>query len=151
MVKRSWNALLWIGFLLVVAAPVSYFLFFVRFPVTRDVPWAPLPMFAAGLAAIALGAKRALREPWMYRGRIAGPILMVLGVAVCGLFVVGMFVAARRLPASGGAPRVGQAAPDFTLPDQDGGEVTLSKLFRPDSGAAAAPRAVLLIFYRGYW
>ena len=151
MMKRRWNALLWSGLLLVLAAPVSYLFFFVRFPATRDIPWAPLPILGAGLASVAIGLRRAFREPGLYRGRVAGPILMVVGVAVCGLFVFGMFIQARRLPASSGAPRVGQAAPDFTLPDQDGHEVTLSKILGTEAGAAAVPRAVLLIFYRGYW
>jgi hypothetical protein len=149
--KRSWNLLIWIGFLLVLAAPFSYLFFFVRFPVTRDVPWAPLPIFGAGLVAIAIGMRRAFHDPALHRGRIAGPILMILGAGVCGLFVFGMFYEARQLPASSGAPRLGQAAPDFTLPDADGHDVTLSKLLEPEAGAAAVPRAVLLIFYRGYW
>ncbi len=149
--KRRGNVLLWSGSLLVLAAPFSYFAFFVRFPATRDVPWAPLPIFAAGLISIAIGVRRAFRQPGRYRGRIGGPILMILGIAVCGLFVFGMFYQARQLPASYGAPRVGQRAPDFTLPDEDGHDVTLSKIFEAEEGAAAVPRAVLLIFYRGLW
>jgi thioredoxin-dependent peroxiredoxin len=37
---------------------------------------------------------------------------------------------------------VGQAAPDFTLPDQNGKAVKLS---------AARGHKVVLVFYRGYW
>ena len=149
--KRRRNALLWAGFLLVLAAPASYLFFFVRYPVTRDVPWAPLPIFAAGLLLIAVGVRRAFREPPVYRGRIAGPILLGLGAAVCAVFVFGFFYEARQLPASSGAPQVGQAAPDFTLQDQDGRDVTLSKIFASGDGSQAVPRAALLIFYRGYW
>ena len=36
---------------------------------------------------------------------------------------------------------VGQTAPDFTLADQNGRSVTLSKLNNP----------VVLVFFRGYW
>ncbi len=36
---------------------------------------------------------------------------------------------------------VGAAAPDFTLPDQNGKAVTLSRIGKP----------VVLVFYRGYW
>lgn len=39
--------------------------------------------------------------------------------------------------------KVGDAAPDFTLEDQDGKPVTLS--------AYRGKRTVLLVFYRGYW
>jgi cytochrome oxidase Cu insertion factor (SCO1/SenC/PrrC family) len=38
---------------------------------------------------------------------------------------------------------VGELAPDFTLEDQDGRKHTLS--------AERGKRAVVLIFYRGYW
>src|SRR5262250_2086585 len=79
-VARRWNGLLWSGFLLVLAAPVSYLTLLVRFPATRDVPWAPLPIYGAGLASIAIGVRRAFREPGVYRGRIAGPTLLGLGV-----------------------------------------------------------------------
>jgi peroxiredoxin len=57
----------------------------------------------------------------------------------------------RQLPPSNGAPRVGQKAPDFTLPDTDGNPVTLSKLFEPGAGGGEGARSALLIFYRGYW
>ena len=73
------------------------------------------------------------------------------------LLLAGLLVAAApmlsQLPASKGAPQVGDAAPDFTLPDTSGKSVQLSALL----GDAAAKRpartspALLLVFYRGYW
>ncbi|PYS95993.1 MAG: hypothetical protein DMF50_06500 [Acidobacteria bacterium] len=149
--KHRLNVSLWAGFLVVLSAPVTYLSVFIRYPATRDVPWATLLIFAAGLALIARGLRRAYREPLLYRGKIAGAILMALGVAIFGLFGFGTFYLARQLPPSRGAPHVGQKAPDFTLPDKDGNPVTLSKLI--DAGAGGADRAngVLLIFYRGYW
>lgn len=39
-------------------------------------------------------------------------------------------------------PSLGEQAPDFTLRDQDGHDVTLSKL---------RGEKVVLVFYRGYW
>ena len=39
--------------------------------------------------------------------------------------------------------KVGDAAPDFTLEDQDGKPVTLS--------AYRGKQTVVLVFYRGYW
>jgi len=50
----------------------------------------------------------------------------------------------RQVPSSSGAPRVGQKAPDFILLDQSGKPVGLGDLL---SGS----RAVVLIFYRGFW
>jgi hypothetical protein len=159
--KRRWNISVWLGFLLVLAAPVTYVALFIRFPATRDFPWATLLVFFVGLALIARGLVRAYREPALYRGKVAAPILMTLGVAVLALFAFGIFIEARQLPPSKGAPQVGQKAPDFTLPDEHGNPVTLSKLL--DSGAQDASGAgggagateqingALLIFYRGYW
>ena len=54
-----------------------------------------------------------------------------------------------------GAPRVGQKAPDFTLPDVTGKRVTLSDLLAapaPSAGKSERKtRWLVLIFYRGYW
>jgi peptidoglycan/LPS O-acetylase OafA/YrhL len=149
--KRRWNAMVWIGFLLVLAAPVTYFVVFVRFPATRDFPWATLLVFFAGLVLITLGWRKGLREPQTYRGRVAGPILLGFGAAVCGMFLYATLVAARQLPPSSGAPKVGEKAPDFSLPDTNGKSVTLAGLIAGGRGQGEAARAVLLIFYRGYW
>jgi hypothetical protein len=149
--KRRWNASLWAGFLIVLAAPVTYLTVFVRFPSTRDFPWATLLIFCAGLALVAFGLRRAFRDPQVYRGKVSGTIVMTVGVTLFGLFVYSMLYVMRQLPPSNGAPQVGQKAPDFTLPDKDGNAVTLSRLFEPDAGGGEGARAALLIFYRGYW
>ncbi len=149
--KRRWNASVWVGFLVVLSAPVTYLSIFIRFPATRDFPWVTLLMFGAGLALIARGLKRAYREPQLYRGKIAGTILAGLGVALLAQFCLDIFYIARQLPPSEGAPQVGQKAPDFTLPDKDGNPVTLSKLLEPGESGADRANGVLLIFYRGSW
>ena len=149
--KRRWNTAIWAGFLIVVLALVAYPTVFVRFSATRDVPWATVLLFGTGLLLLGHGLRRAFREPQLYRGRIAGPVLMVLGLALVGFFLYSAYVIARQLPAAEGAPRIGQRVPEFTLPDKDGHPVSLTELL--GTGAAAAGRAngVLLIFYRGYW
>jgi hypothetical protein len=151
-VKWRWNWLLWLGFLFVVAALFSY-PFFVLFPVTRDFPWANLALFCAGGVLLGAGIKRAFRQPERYRGKILGPILAVLSVLVFALFAYGIFYEVRQLPSATGAPAVGQKAPDFTLPDQNGKSVALADVLLSPAAGQANPTAkgLLLIFYRGYW
>lgn len=138
------------GFLVCVVAVASYPFFFAGFPVTRDVPWANWLLFALGFGLLGAGLARAFRQPGRYRGRIAGPILGVLSLALLGAFLFLTLSYARQLPESAGAPQVGETAPDFTLPDMHGRPVRLSGLLEaPGNGAPGS--WVLLIFYRGYW
>jgi hypothetical protein len=143
---------LWVGFLLTLAAFMSYFLVFVWFPVTRDFPWANLLLFAIAAVLLFMGFRRgfAADRPHPTRSKIVTTIVGTLGVAVIALFVFSIFIAARWLPASTGAPQMGQRAPDFTLTDTNGKQVSLNELLTtPLNGSA--PKGVLLIFYRGYW
>lgn len=161
--KRSSNPAIWIGFALVLIGAASYPLFFIRFPVTRDFPWANLLILAAAVVILIMGVRRAFRQPDAYRGKIFGSVLSVLSLAVIGLFCYVIFYMARQLPASAASPRVGAVAPDFTIPDSLAHPVTLSDLlalpFRtndwpvnPSAGPAAGETAgLVLIFYRGYW
>ena len=151
--KRRWNLLLWAGFLLVLAGLLSYIPLFALFPVTRDFPWANLLLFIAGGVLLSAGLIRAFRQPELYRGKILGPILATLSVAGVSLFAFGIFYQARQLPSSMAASRVGQKAPDFSLPDQNGKLVTLAELLAlpPVRTAGARANGVLLIFYRGHW
>jgi hypothetical protein len=109
-------------------------------------------LFLAGGVLLGRGLTRAFRQPELYRGKILGSILTALSVAVVSLFVFGVFYEFRQVPASAAAPRVGQKAPDFTLPDQNGKPVTLAELLSSPPGAGSArANGVLLIFYRGFW
>src|SRR5688572_3269119 len=157
--KRYANWNLYLGFGLVLAGFLTFIPVFARFPVTRDFPWVNLLMFAGGLALLGVGLARAYRLRDRYRGRVVGPILAVLSVLTVSLFVWGIFVNARDLPASAGAPHVGQKAPDFTLPDQDGKPVALADLLSSTAATqsaatqttgAANAAGVVLIFYRGH-
>ena len=62
----------------------------------------------------------------------------------CRVFQLEIFYVLRQVPASVGAPRVGQKTPDFTLLDQNGKPVGLGDLLSKSNGA-------VLIFYRGFW
>lgn len=157
MKARKFNWPLWAGFLLSLIAFLSYPFFFVRFPVTRDFPWANLLLFGVAAVLVLLGVRRGFSESRSrpLRSKVAGITLATLSFAVFGFFVFAIFIMARHLPASQGAPQVGQKAPDFTLSDTNSKSVSLSQLLASPIKAATpnsgAPRGVLLIFYRGYW
>ena len=148
--KPGWNWLLWAGFVLSVIAFLSYFAFFVEFPSTRNFPWANLLLFAIAAGLLSMGIRRAFQRPQGYRGKIFGPTLAGLSGLIFGFFVFAIFVAARHMPASAAAPRVGAAAPEFTLTDSDNKPVSLASLLTQPIGGAA-PKGVMLVFYRGYW
>jgi hypothetical protein len=127
-------------------------LLFARFPSTRDVPWANFLLLGAGLVLLISGIRRAFGQSQQYRGKIVGPILGVIGLAAAGFFCFLIFYASKQLPKSAGAPRIGQKAPEFVLRDTSNKEVSLASLMAmPLSSSQAAPKGVLLVFYRGYW
>ena len=142
--KRNWNTFLWAGFAVTVLAILSYFFFFLRFPVTRDVPWVTFLLFVVAAVMLWMGVSRAYGQPERYRGKISGPVLCTLSGVLIALFCYLTFALGKDLPSSSGAARAGQPAPDFTLPDASGKPVALSELLKSN-------RAAVLIFYRGYW
>ncbi len=150
---RKLNWPIWAGFLLSLIALLSYPFVFVSWAVTRDFPWANLLLFALAVALLALGVRRAFAAGGAHpmRSRIVGVILTTLSFAILGLFVFSVFIMARHLPASHGAPQVGQKAPDFTLSDTVGKPVSLTQLLASSDEKARTPKGVLLVFYRGYW
>ena len=152
MKVRKFNWPIWAGFLLSLIAFLTYFFVFVWFPVTRDFPWANLILFALAAALLLVGVRRAFApdRPHPVRSKIAGAVLTTLSVAIFGFFVFSIFIAARRLPASHGAPQMGQKAPDFTLSDTNGKSVSLSELLSLAVNGKTT-KGVLLVFYRGYW
>ena len=142
--KRHLNLPIWLGFLIVVASLVSYIPIFAVFASTRDVPWVNYMLFAVGAALLAIGIRRAFRDPERYRGKITGSILGVLSALLIGLFLVGVLYFTRQMPAGQPALKTGQPAPAFTLPDTAGKMVSSADLLKTH-------RALLLVFYRGYW
>jgi hypothetical protein len=141
--KRKWNWPIWVGFVVVVAGLFSYE-FFARFSITRDFPWANFLLFGIGVALLLVDLFRAFGRPQVYRGKIFGSIFAVIAVLVVAFFSYEIFYVLRQVPASVGAPRVGQKAPDFILLDQNGKPVGLGDLLSDTKG-------VVLIFYRGFW
>jgi hypothetical protein len=152
MVLRRINWPLWVGLLLTLASFTSFFLIFVRFPFTRDFPWANFVLFVLAGVLFIMGLRRgfASDRPHPIRSKIISVLVSAVCFPIIGFFVFAYFVGGRMLPASKGAPQVGQRAPDFTLPDTTGEQVSLNELMTaPINGKA--PRGVLLMFYRGYW
>ena len=149
---RKFNWPLWLGLLLSFVAFISFFAVFVMIPMTRDFPWANLLLFAVSLVLLVLGLRRAFASdrPHPTRSKIVGSLVTGLGVLILGFFIFAIFIAASWLPASQGAPHVGQKAPDFTLSDTNNNPVVLSGLLSSQVGGKPAT-GVLLIFYRGYW
>ena len=141
---------LWAGFLLCVVALFSYPFFFVRFPVTRDFPWANLLLYCIAAALIVAGLQHSFGITSKRRTRVVGSVLALLSALVFALFIFVVFVFPRHLPASTHAPQVGQKAPSFRLPDTSGNAVSLSDLLNQPVGGKT-PSGVLLVFYRGYW
>ena len=141
--KRRWNWPIWVGLVVVVTGLFSYG-FFVRFPTTRDFPWANLLLFGIGAALLLVGLFRAFGRPQLYRGKIFGSIFAAIAVLCIAFFSYVIFYVLLQVPASAGAPRVGQKAPDFFLLDQNQKPVGLGDLLSNSKGA-------VLIFYRGFW
>lgn len=149
-ILKRFNWPIWAGFALTVIAFLSYTLVFVNFPVTRDFPWVNLLLFAVALILLFVGVRRSYGSGRSLIGKIGGTVLAVLGVLVFAFFMFVMFILARQLPASAAAPKVGQKAPEFTLADLNGKQVSLAELLSTPINSKA-PKGVLLVFYRGYW
>ncbi|PYJ05619.1 MAG: hypothetical protein DME95_03565 [Verrucomicrobia bacterium] len=141
--KRRWNWPIWLGFIVAVGGLFSYE-FFAQFPITRDFPWANLLLFAIGAALLLVGLFRAFGRPQVYRGKIFGSIFVTISFLLFAFFAYEIFYVLRQVPLSSHAPRVGEKAPEFTLVDPNGRSVALADLL---SGS----KAVVLIFYRGFW
>ncbi len=153
MILRRFNWPLWAGFLLSLVAFFSYFAVFVWFAATRDFPWANLALFLLAAVLLVFGIRRgfASDRPHPTRAKIGAVVLTALSTLIIGFFIFVFFIAARWLPASSGAPQVGQKAPEFSLPDTNNKPVSLAELLATPIDGNTPPKGVLLMFYRGYW
>jgi hypothetical protein len=160
--QRRSNLATWWGLLFAIVALSCNAAFFIGMPLQAAITWLSLLFAAVALMFLFTGLKRAFRQPEVYRGKVLTVVLTVVALLPAGLSGLGFF-GARKLPAATAAPQVGRKVPDFTLADTSGKPVSLDQLLAaasatpsglpPSSEAfsSAAPKAVLLIFYRGYW
>ena len=151
--ERRRNVAPWWGLLFAIGAIVcNLVLFLVSLSWQGMLPWLSLLCAILALIFLVVGLLRAFAQAHIYRGRVLSVVLTVVSVLPIGLTAFA-FVTARRLPNSVAVPQVGQRVPDFTLSDSSGKQVSLDQLLAPAStgSQAPAPKAVLLIFYRGYW
>jgi hypothetical protein len=116
-----------------VGAPAAYLLL-LRVAVVRNHPEGYVAAFAVAVALAALALARGRR--W-YAWLALGLSTLLLAGGSWFNFVL------ARVPATPTALRVGEPAPDFRLPDATGRPVTLSDY--------RGKKAVILVFYRGYW
>jgi cytochrome oxidase Cu insertion factor (SCO1/SenC/PrrC family) len=128
---RYWPALL--SVVLALAAITGYFVF-LRVPSIRNHPELYLVAFALATAITAVACWRVARWPNFVALALSAALLILGGVF--------NFVLAK-IPASPTVLRIGEPAPDFTLPDATGAPVSLAS-FRDRT-------PVVVVFYRGYW
>jgi len=148
--RTNWS--LWFGLVLALAAVLANVVFFANPPAQSAIPWISIALGIVALVFIALGVRNLFAQPRSTAARVLGVSVAFFSL-LCSAGAIFAFVHARGVPPSSDAPQVGQHAPDFTLPDTNNQPVSLSQLFAPASAGAtaAAPHAVLLVFYRGYW
>jgi hypothetical protein len=115
-------------------AAIAGYVAFLRVTAVRNHPEPYLVAFA--LATVIAGAASWRAARW--------PNFVALGISAILLILGGYFnFVLARVPATATALKIGEPAPDFTLPDAGGAPVSLAS-FR-----GQAP--VVLVFYRGYW
>jgi hypothetical protein len=128
---RYWPAL--VSVLLALGA-IAVYVTFLRVSAIRNHPELYLVAFAVAAVIAAAATWRAAR--W--------PNLVALGLSVVLLVLGGYFnFVLAKIPPAPAVLRVGEPAPDFTLPDASGTPVSLAS-FREQ-------KPVVLVFYRGYW
>jgi hypothetical protein len=172
--RRNWAP--WFGLLLALVALLSNAGFFMALPGQRAIPWLSIALAIVALVCAVVGIMRAFRQPQVYGGKVSSSILGVVSLLICGLVAVAS-ITSRALPVAANAPQVGQKVPDFTLADTKGNRISLDQLLGKASPSVPASsnttgqanpgglspitaidmstttptKAVLLVFYRGYW
>jgi hypothetical protein len=149
--QRRSNPALWYGLLITLLGIGSQLFYFLRPPraISHVLPWINLLLPAVGLIFLFIGLARAFSRSTVYSGKVWGACVTVIALLLFAGNVV-LFRHTRDVPNSAGAPQVGERLLEFSLPDSSGQPTSLSQLYAaPVDGSQ--PKAVLLVFYRGYW
>lgn len=131
----------WLGPVLAFVGFVTYFIFFVRFPVLRDVPWVNLPIVILAAVFAVVGVGRAWKGSHAVKRslHVGGALFSVV---VAGMLIFYVFSMSYQMPGLSETTEKLEKAPNFTLSDANGKKVSLSD-FRG--------KKVIISFYRGFW
>jgi hypothetical protein len=146
---RVKNTAPWWGLLFALASLGCNGAFFLNAPLQRIFPWLSLAFAIVALSFLAMGLRLIITKRAAYRRKTLSIVITVIALLPAGLSVLGL-VGSRMLPGAAEAPQIGRRVPDFVLPDTLGKPVSLDQLLAGTPNSHA-PKAVLLIFYRGYW
>jgi hypothetical protein len=120
----------------VAVGAVAAYVLLLRFAIVRNHPEGYVVAFALASALAALAVASARRRRW--------PAWLALGFSGFLLAAGAWFnFVGARIPDTPTAMKVGERAPDFTLPDALGRTVSLAEY--------RGKKPVVLVFYRGYW
>jgi len=149
--QRHINSALWYGLLITLFGIGRMFFCFLRPPraISHVLPWINLLLPAIGLIFLFIGLTLAFGHSGMYSGKVWGSWVTVIALLLFAGNVV-LFRKTRDVPNSAGAPQVGRRLPEFTLSDSSGQPTSFPQLFAA-SADGSQPKALLLVFYRGYW
>lgn len=138
---------------MLLALVLGFMPLYAQLPGQQALPWIDVLLSVLAVVFIAVGLRRTITQPERYRGKAGAWVLTVVSTLLMAFAFFGFF-AARHIPEANAAPQKGQRAPDFQLQDTNGQIVSMAQLLaEPVAPASSGPRpkALLLIFYRGYW
>lgn len=177
--RRNWAP--WLGLLLALAAMLSNAGFFLSLPGPKLIAWLGVVLTIAAIVCAVIGVLRAFRQPQVYGGKVSSSILGALSLLICGVVAfgaihsrdlpssaaapqVGQKVPDFTLADTNGnkvsldqllgkadsvsASKVSLVAPPREVLEKMG----MANQLPPASASPGTPtKAVLLVFYRGYW
>jgi heme/copper-type cytochrome/quinol oxidase subunit 2 len=149
--KTRRNFMPWVALVFAILSLACNVALFVGSPQQAVLPWLSIFFAVVALFFLVVGLTRAFDRQKIYGGKTLSIVVSVFTLIIVS-FIGFLSIRTRELPSAASAPQVGQRAPDFTLTDTSGKPVSLGQLVEVSPFShAAAPKAVLLIFYRGYW
>jgi len=149
MVERRCNAPLWWGFALALPSMLCNAVLFLSPPGQGVLPWLSIVLAVLALVFVVRGLKQIFQAANSPSRKVRSSILVLMSLLLIGVSALASFKS-RAMPGSAEAPQVGQKAPEFTLMDTHDQPVSLAELFSSTTNDPP-PKAVLLVFYRGYW